>query len=386
MAREMAQKNQKNASRAHMASVIATIAGLVLISISTLTLLMLNCTGVISLNDEGRCRDWSVVQTHAQEISEPVSVLFVGDMMFGRDVESVSKRRTGYTYPFARTLDILQSADITMGNLESPLTPGDSVVTESMVFRADTEWAQALADAGFDVVGLANNHLPNQGSDGIWDTLEALDAAGIAHTGAGMDRIEAESPAIRRVRDLTVAFLAYNDTDVVPDSYFSGDEHAGTALMDIEMMQTAVGAVRDLADVVIVTMHAGNEYVPLPSVRQTDFAHAAIDAGADLVIGHHPHVVQTAEVYRGKYIFYSLGNYIFDQMWSVDTRRGIALDITLDHEAVVDVRVIPVEIDDYSQPHLISDPVIARQILDRLALDYLLDESECHEYYCAGRL
>ncbi|MBI5037940.1 MAG: CapA family protein [Candidatus Kerfeldbacteria bacterium] len=307
--------------------------------------------------------------------SSTVTIVFAGDVMLGRDVESISKRQLSYDYPFVAMKNVLASADLAIGNLESPLTEGVTVPTEAMVFRADTEWAPALADAGFDLLGLANNHIPNQGERGIVDTIDALDRAQIVHSGAGVTVSAAKAPAYVTRDNCTVAMLAYNDTDVAPDGYFARDDHAGTALMDAATVSADIARAKENSDWVVVMMHSGSEYTVQPNTRQIEFAHAAIDGGADMVIGHHPHVVQSAEVYRGKYIFYSLGNFIFDQMWSMETRQGLALETTVVDDLLTQIRLIPIQIENYSQPHIITDERIAHQVLDRLAIAYSGDSA-----------
>ncbi len=333
---------------------IATLTALVIISLATLGVLYATCLCAQRLPEEAAVRQVLNPRTPVAiaEVEQSVTITFVGDIMLGRDVESVSKRRGGYDYPFAETVEILRDADITVGNLETPLTPGTTVATESMVFRADTEWAQALADAGFDIVGLANNHVPNQGSGGIQDTLDALDDAGVLYTGAGMNKLQAETPAIVTVHGMTVGFVAFNDSDVVPAGYFATDTRAGTAAMDIAELITVVTELREQVDFLVVMMHSGTEYQTTPNQRQTEFAHAAIDSGADLVIGHHPHVIQTTEEYNGKYIYYSLGNFVFDQMWSEPTRQGLIVTFTVDHAGVQSAQEDHVRIYDYSQPRV----------------------------------
>ena len=120
-------------------------------------------------------------------------------------------------------------------------------------------------------------------------------------------------------------------------------------------MSTDVMELRERVDIIVVSMHDGTEYAHASNVNQQKFAHTAIESGADLVIGHHPHVVQEVEMYQGKYIFYSLGNFIFDQMWSIDTRQGLAVKILLDKSGVKDVSYVPIMIDDYSQPRLADE-------------------------------
>ena len=304
-----------------------------------------------------------IIDYRKPELRE-ATFIAVGDMMLSRTVAK-RMRQYGGGYPFASTSLFIQEADIAFGNLETSITPGPDVQPFEMSFRADPEAARALKDAGFDVLSLANNHTPNFGREGLADTLRYLDQQGIAHVGAGMDSTEAGEPTFITVKGITFAFLAYNDYDVVPASYEARLDHAGTALMDIEAMTDAVHAAQQYADIVIVSMHAGNEYEPTPNDSQIAFAHAAIDAGAEMVIGHHPHVVQTAEVYRGKYIFYSLGNFIFDQMWSQETREGLVLKATFTKEGLSSLSYHPVLIEDYAQPRFL-EPEEALGVIERL--------------------
>jgi len=293
-----------------------------------------------------------------------VTLVAVGDMMLSRAV-ATRMHRYGYEYPFASTTDFIRSADIAFGNLETPITPGPEVLPFEMSFRADPESAAALRDAGFDVLSLANNHTPNFGEMGLQDTLRYLDEAGIVHAGAGTD-FEANQARFIEARGVRFAFLAYNDDDVVPASYEATDTRVGTAFMHIERMQHAVQEANSIADIVIVSMHAGDEYEPLPNDSQVAFAHAAIDAGAEMVIGHHPHVVQTMEIYKGKHIFYSLGNFVFDQMWSRETREGLLIKAVFTKDGVKNVTFHPVLIEDYAQPRFMEDREDIKRVLDRL--------------------
>ncbi|OGG59872.1 hypothetical protein A2765_04800 [Candidatus Kaiserbacteria bacterium RIFCSPHIGHO2_01_FULL_56_24] len=295
------------------------------------------------------------------------SLIAVGDIMLSRTVAK-KMHQYGPDYPFASTTAFIQSGDIAFGNLETPITPGDDVQPMEMTFRADPEAAQALKDAGFDVLSLANNHTPNFGEEGLRDTLSYLDEAGLSHAGAGMNSKQAHEPAFLTVQGITFAFLAYNDHDVVPVSYEAGEGRAGTAFMRIEDMTAAVQAAKAAADIVIVSMHSGIEYEPIPDESQVAFAHAAIDAGAEMVIGHHPHAVQTMEVYKGKYIFYSLGNFVFDQMFSRETREGLVLKVNFAKEGLSGIEYHPVLIEDYAQPRFLEGEA-AQAVIERLGVD-----------------
>lgn len=279
-----------------------------------------------------------------------VSLIAVGDIMMSRTVAKKIKAKKDINYPFLKIKDYLKSADLVFANLEAPITAGPDVPTGSMVFHNDPGAEKALAAANISIVSLANNHTPNYGQRGLLDTFKYLKAAGIKYAGAGKDEAEAFAPAVFEARGLKFALLAYNDSDVVPDSYGASSKRAGTALMNLAKMRQAVKAVRPKVDFVIVSMHSGKEYTETLTKSQTDFAHAAIEAGAELVIGHHPHVVQRVEKYKDKYILYSLGNFVFDQMWSEDTKRGMTAKIIFKKTGVSKIEFLPVKIEDYAQP------------------------------------
>lgn len=317
----------------------------------------------------------SLRQGYFAQVEPPgqVSLVAVGDLMLSRTVSDKIKKHNDPHYPFLEVADFLKGADITFGNLENPITDGPRIVAYQMQLRADPGIEWALEENGFDILSLANNHLPDFGDQGIKDTLNALNATGIEHTGAGMNLAEAREPAYVGRNELVFAFLAYNDTDVVPERYEAAENRPGTAIMNLDFLEEDVKKAKQNADFVIVSMHSGKEYVQLPNGSQTDFAHRAIDAGAELVVGHHPHVVQTMEQYNGKYIFYSLGNFVFDQMQSLDTRRGLAVKLYFDKKGVQGVEFYPVQSEDYSQAHWV-DKATENAIVERL--NYPVEEDE----------
>ncbi|USN53078.1 MAG: CapA family protein [Candidatus Nomurabacteria bacterium] len=303
-----------------------------------------------------------------EESSQSMHLYAVGDIMLSRTVADKMAKK-GNDYPFSGMKDILQQADAVFANLECPITAGRHIEAEELSFRANPGVEELMADANISAVSLANNHSPNFGNDGLLDTISYLDAAGIASTGAGEDLDQAEQPALLTRNGITIAIVAYTWSSLVPASYGASDTQPGTAFMDIANMQSAVQRAQEMADYVFVSMHSGIEYTYTPTQQQIDFAHAAIDAGAELVIGHHPHVVQNIEAYKGKYILYSLGNFIFDQMWSQPTREGMLADIEIDsQEGVTGLDFVPVIIDDYARPRPATDKE-AEPILERLQLD-----------------
>lgn len=315
-----------------------------------------------------------IISTKGEKSSKTVTINFVGDILAARAIE-LTMRKNGYDYPFLKIKDDLADADFTFANLETPLigtaTTGKTTVGGTTVFRGDIAFAEALKGAGIDVVSIANNHMKDQGEKGIISTMETLDKAGIVHAGAGLSLDEARKLKIVEKNGIKVGFLAYNDTDVVPPSTYANDmPQSGTNTMDTRRLKEDIELARGAVDILIISMHSGTEYVTeKPNSRQTTFAHAAIDFGADLVIGHHPHVLQPMELYKGKYIFYSLGNFIFDQPWP-DTKESALLKmrITIDSLGVKKLipNITPLVIQNF-QPQKTEDIHKQKMILGRFS-------------------
>jgi len=237
--------------------------------------------------------------------------------MLGRSLgEGISA--SGPNSPFEFVGQTLSGADIAFVNLEAPLTDGGEPANKDFVFRGPPAGAKALADAGLDIVSLANNHMLDYGPTGLADTMSALKAEGIAYAGAGENVHAARAPSVLQKFGIRVAFLAYVSTlsDSVSgfdvSSTQATEDRPGVAWLTPETVAADVAAAKLASDVVVVSMHTGNEYRDAPSALQVAAAHAAIDAGAALVLGSHPHVLQGLETYKGGLIIYSLGNFVFD--------------------------------------------------------------------------
>jgi gamma-polyglutamate biosynthesis protein CapA len=295
--------------------------------------------------------NYATVSEEVEIVDPEVTLFTAGDIMLSRTVEKTYLAKKDFNYCFEPLTELIQSADLALANLESPIIAGATVPAGSFSFRAHPESAKALKTAGFDVLTLANNHFGNYGQNGMLKTFEYLTAQGIDYVGAGKNSAEMKNPVIKEVKGLKIAFLGYG---YGPDYYAATADKAGFAFMDAAQMIKDVKALQDSVDLIIVTMHDGTEYVNAPTEHQKNFAHLAIDNGADLVIGHHPHVVQEMEIYNEKYIFYSLGNFIFDQMWSKDTRQGLSVIFTLNKDGVKDVDYYPVLIEDYCRPSIVD--------------------------------
>jgi len=269
-----------------------------------------------------------------------VELIAVGDVMLGRDIASVPEPLSGIT-PW------LRSADLAMGNLECVLAEGGTARPGPYRLRAPSPAAGVLANAGFDLLGLANNHTLDYGPEGLAETVTRLHEVGIATVGAGPDQADAARPVIRDVGGMRLAFLAFN-TVADPDD-IAGPGGWTRAMWDQTKAVSAIAAVRAEAAAVIVSLHWGYEYELRPDPAQHDIAQALLDAGADLVIGHHPHVVQGTEIRGDGFVAYSLGNLIFDQQQG-DTRQGLALRAFFDGEGLRAVQALPVRAGPH--PHL----------------------------------
>lgn len=242
---------------------------------------------------------------------ERVSLSFVGDLLVADYVSAITARE-GYEYLYQPAMLYLSEPDLTAGNLEFPVTKRGTPVTGTpYVFKGSPDVLPSIRNAGFDVLSLANNHALDQGVEGMLDTMKYLDEAGLSHMGAGNNDTEAFTPVIKEVRGIKVAYIGLSK--VVPFSSWKADKNtAGLAeTYDTRRATEAIAKAKKEADIVVVMVHWGKERVDQPEPYQKDFGKQYIDAGADLVIGSHPHVLQGFEMYKGKWIAYSLGNFIF---------------------------------------------------------------------------
>ena len=297
------------------------------------------------------------------DVSDEVKMIAVGDIMLSREVERKMINNGDFKYPFLKTAEKTKTGDIIFGNLETSIINGRAIQNNEMVFRTDLRAVEGLVFAGFNVLSLANNHIMNFGRDGLESTIKILDENNISHIGAGMSEEEIYKPVIKDIKGTKFAFLGF--TYNFDQRKSSNGEIYGMANMSIAKMEENVKKTKSKNDIVIVSMHAGTEYKISSSSFQENFAQRAIDAGADLIIGHHPHVVQNVQKYKQGYIIYSLGNFVFDQMWSNETRLGAIAEITFQNKKIKSIEFIPVKIYDYSQPAILEGTE-AEMILERL--------------------
>jgi poly-gamma-glutamate capsule biosynthesis protein CapA/YwtB (metallophosphatase superfamily) len=241
--------------------------------------------------------------------AEEIVINAVGDVMLaGRWAASIS--RSGYDSPFRGVSAELRAGDITIANLESPIARGGSEFTDKRFrFRAEPEVAGALKRSGINLVTLANNHTMDFGEVALDETMLHLESAGIAWIGAGNNLAEARKMALYTIKGKKVAFLGYSLTK--PLEFFAGRNRPGTAPGLEKFFVEDIRRARLEADYVIVSFHWGTEGSSEIQPYQRTVAHKAIDAGADVIIGHHPHVLRGIERYKTGIVFYSLGNFIF---------------------------------------------------------------------------
>ncbi len=281
----------------------------------------------------------------------PARVLLaaVGDVMLARSVGTRLDAQ-GAGVAFAAVSDILAGADIAVANLESAIGISGSPVSKGYTFRAPPIAAEALSLAGVDLVSLANNHALDYGPDALAETQALLAEHGVLHMGAGPNRTAAHALVTIMRGGLTIAFLGYVTVPVEsggfdPRVWAATGDAPGVAWLDIPTMTEEIKAAARDAGLVVVMLHFGLEWQPEPSPTQREQARAAIDAGASLVIGSHPHVLQEVEAYGGGLIAYSLGNFVFDGFWPPANDSAILL-VEFTAAGVESHKLVPIRIVD----------------------------------------
>lgn len=267
---------------------------------------------------------------------DPEIVLkFTGDNIPARSVNFLTTKSGDFTWAYKNIADDLKDADLTIVNLEAPLIKDCPLTNEGFTFCGDARNVAGLSLAGIDVVGMANNHAGNYGREGLSETIKNLDSVEILSSG-----MEERQIAYKKIHNTQFAFLAFDAIS------YSG---AGVLEAKEDLMKKLILEAKTQADFVVVQMHWGTEYTRNPNEYQKRMGRFLIDNGVDLVVGNHPHWVQDYEIYNGKYIFYALGNFIFDQEWSQKTKEGVIAKVTIQDKKVLNVEFIPVEIKNYGQ-------------------------------------
>ncbi len=256
-----------------------------------------------------------------------ISIVFAGDTNFIWGVEDLQKTR-GMVYPLEEVMEMLDSADLTSVNVETAITMRGTPINEkNYIFNSNPLLAQVLADVGVDMMILGNNHSMDMGDEGILDTLQFARRNGMFAPGAGKNIQEASAPAIVEIKGLKIGFFSGNE--VGPDSNFATGQRSGTA--SISVLQSSVRSWCARLDMCIVNLHWGMEYSPYPMASQRSTADALIKAGADAIIGHHPHIPQGVEIIQGKPVFYSVGNFLFGSV-NFKQNHNLIVRLVIDKE------------------------------------------------------
>jgi poly-gamma-glutamate capsule biosynthesis protein CapA/YwtB (metallophosphatase superfamily) len=295
----------------------------------------------------------------------PVSMTWVGDIIFGRFVHKAMERIGDFSAAFWDIYPELTWADLTIGNLECSLSDNIPQPLDAHTFSFTTISAavEGLKLAEIDVLSRANNHSFDFVEQGMRDTAAVLDQAGIQHFGVGENLDDARRAVVVELQGVTYAFIGYNGITDHWDG--AGPTWAGTSPMEADYVVQDIQRELAAGHVVIPYFHWGIEYVADPTEQQRYFAHLAIDHGAAMVMGSHPHWVQAVETYRGKAVVYSLGNFVFDQAWSIETQQGMVAHVWMKGSNVISIELVPVFIEAEHRPR-VMDPWEAVPVLDRV--------------------
>jgi poly-gamma-glutamate synthesis protein (capsule biosynthesis protein) len=309
-----------------------------------------------------------------------ITLMAVGDIMLGEHPLYIGHgvgakiKKWGTTYPFKQVTSILKEGALVFGNLEAPLRSKEihNRDPSSLIMRAIPEAVEGLKYAGFNVLSLANNHALEHGEEALFETIDILLQNSITPIGANSDISKAREPLILDIKGITIAFLAYC---LVPD------KTAYISIRNPEDICSDAKKAKSRADILVVSLHWGSEYIEKPSPSQIRLAHQIIDSGADLILGHHPHVLQGVEEYHNGLVAYSLGNFVFDLNCVKETRSTVILECELSEDGVVGYKLVPMHINDQYAPYPLQgeegEVLLAR--LSRLSTELKGEESASYD-------
>ena len=300
---------------------------------------------------------------------KPVTLTAVGDIMLGESlcvghgVGSKIKEK-GPNFPFLQVASALKIGDIVFGNLEAVLSNSsmNKKRLSSVRVRAMPEAVEGLKYAGFNILSLANNHILEHGEEALFETMSILSGRNIKYVGAGPDAAKAREPLMLEIKGITIAFLSYC---LVPD------KTAYISIKDPKEICIDAQKAKSRADTLVVSIHWGSEYITRPSPSQIKLGRQIIDSGANIILGHHPHVLQGVESYKDGVIAYSLGNFVFDLVFLEETRNSVIADFGLSKKGIVNYKLSPIYIDEQYAPRPLQgekkDDLLTR--LDTLSLE-----------------
>lgn len=303
-----------------------------LIAFSIAVLAFLNIFIINKRREESIFMDENKKTSMIEQEEGKTQIVLTGDIMLGRNVETKSKEMSDFTYPFRKVADTLRVADIVFANLENPIIDNCPKYDSGYKFCANPEMTQGLVFSGVDVVSLANNHTLNYGQEGLDETLDFLSGSGIIAVGVGkLERIS--------IQDTEYGFLGFDFVSNIPTQ------------SDYNLVKESDEKV----DVLIIGVHWGEEYKALHNNFQRTWAEDLVENGADIIVGHHPHWVQDVEVINGVPVFYSLGNFIFDQMWSEETKKGALVHLTYSGNKLTDQKIVNIYMSSWAQPEFVLE-------------------------------
>ena len=263
-----------------------------------------------------------------------ITLLFTGQIVPGRCVQTGVETMGNADYIYDNIRDLISGADYAIGTLNGSLSNSSPKTgcIRTFILVGSPEHADAMRRAGFDAMSVATNHikncvLSNCGQRTFWDTIENLKRVGIAPVGAGRNLAEAMQPVVFTVQGVRFAVISLGEIEPMA---FASQEKPGIAVLNEDNLRAAIATARQVGDVVIVMPHWGPEYSATPNWNQRKYAKIAVEAGADLVVGNHPHTVQAIQMINEVPVFYGLGNFVFDQSWSLKVSGSVILQVTFE--------------------------------------------------------
>jgi len=308
---------------------------------------------------------------HDLKLNE-IKILFVGDVMMARKVENkIRENNKNFLYPFVNFLKYFESFDYIVANLEGPISEKGVRVGSKYSFRMNPEVTIALSRANINILNLANNHIFDYGKVAFEETLKNLDENKIKYFGNSYE------PLIIEENGTKIGFLGFSD-------FFKHLEakegKIGIAVIN-ENISEIIKKVKKKVDILIVSFHWGEEYKKFANEKQRKLAKTVIDAGADLIIGHHPHVIQNIEKYKNKFIFYSLGNFVFDQDFSKETMIGGGVEVYVKDKKIENIYFRKFYLNNDFQIESISEKLLPYELEGKI---YLLREAKTPEEWQRG--
>jgi hypothetical protein len=314
----------------------------------------------------------TVTPTATPEPPPQITLLFTGVIVPARCVEAAIDAHGDANYIFNEVRDMISAADLAVGILNATLSDSSTHTgcIETYVLVGDSRSAVAMANAGFDVMSVATNHIKNCAgascgdsyNQAFIDTMDNLRANNMLPVGAGMNASEALQPVVVEVKGIRFGFVSLG---MVEPMAFAGENSPGIAELTDDKLHAAISAAKRVSDVVIAMPHWGPEDLANPNSYQLHFAQAAVQSGADLVVGNHTHVVQAIQQINGIDVFYGLGNFVFDQTWDLAHQQGVILLLHFNGTQYTGYELIPTHVDGDGTVH-IAGPDEAAEILKRI--------------------